>query len=231
MKLNKLLGTALLVGCLFAAPSVRGQDKPATDKPAAEKPAQPAPKVEIPMVYVLMKTNKGDITIELNQEKAPITVANFLSYVDKKFYDGTIFHRIIDRFMIQGGGMDASGKDKQTDKPIKNEWQNGLKNVKYSIAMARQGGQPGAADSATCQFFINVEDNAGLDRKQPAPDNAAYCAFGKVVVGMDVVDKIKKVETVMDARGEKSKPVEQIKIESVRRLTPDETTALKAKLK
>lgn len=229
MKMTKLLGTALLVGCLFAAPSVRGQDKPAADKPVGEKPAQPAPKAEIPMAYVLMKTNKGDITIELNQEKAPITVTNFLSYVDKKFYDGTIFHRVIAEFMIQGGGVEADGKEKPTDKPIKNEWQNGLKNVKYSVAMARKGQGPDSPNSATSQFFINTVDNPNLDR--PQADKAAYCVFGKVVAGTETVEKIRKVETVLDGRTEKSKPVEQIKIESVRRLTPDEVTALKAKLK
>ena len=233
MKLLKLVGAALLIGCLVAAPSVRAQDKPgekqpAADKPATDKAAQPTPKAEVPMVYVLMKTSKGDVTLELNQEKSPITVENFLRYVDKKYYDGTVFHRIMSDFMIQGGGMDAAGKEKNADKPIKNEWKNGLKNVKYSIAMARLGGGPNSADSATSQFFINVKDNPMLDRAQQ--DGAAYTAFGRVVAGFDTVDKIKSVEVVMDPRGEKSKPVEQVKIESVRRLTPEETSAIKAKL-
>jgi cyclophilin family peptidyl-prolyl cis-trans isomerase len=232
MQLIKLLSAAFLVGSLLVSPIVRAQNQP--EKPAApDKGAQPtpppSPKAEAPMVYVLMKTSKGDITLELNQEKAPISTENFLRYVDKKFYDGTIFHRIMSDFMIQGGGMDTSGGQKAgTDKPIKNEWQNGLKNVKNSLAMARLGGGPNSADSATSQFYINVKDNPGLDRKQA--DNAAYAVFGRVVAGFDVVEKIKNVETVMDTRGEKSKPVEQVKIETVRRMTPDEVTALKAKL-
>lgn len=224
MKLNKLLGTALLVGLFAAASAVQAQDKPTGDKPAGEPPAQPAPKAEAQMVYVLLKTNKGDITLELNQEKAPASVANFLSYVDKKHYDGTIFHRIIAGFMIQGGGTDTNGKEKQTDKPIKNEWKNGLKNVKYSIAMARKGG-PMGPDSATCQFFINTADNAGLDR--PDQYGAAYAVFGKVVAGFENVEKIKNTPVVADERGEVSKPTEMVKLESARRLTPDEVKAIK----
>jgi len=226
MKLIKLLGIALFAGVLAAAPSVRAQDKPAAPAPAAEQPAKPAPKAEVPMVYVLMKTSKGDFTIELNQEKAPISVANFLSYVDKKFYDGTIFHRVMAGFMIQGGGMDATGKKKDTDKPIKNEWANGLKNVKYSIAMARLGG-PMGADSATSQFFINTVDNAGLDRKDAS--GAAYAVFGKVVAGFETVEKIKNTPVTADERGEASKPTEVLKIESVRRLTAEEVSALQGK--
>jgi peptidyl-prolyl cis-trans isomerase A (cyclophilin A) len=224
MRINKLLGSALLIGFFAAATAVQAQDKPAADKPAGEQPAQPAPKAEAQMVYVLLKTTKGDITLELNQEKAPLSVANFLSYVDKKHYDGTVFHRIISNFMIQGGGMDASGKEKPSDKPIKNEWKNGLKNVKYSIAMARKGG-PMGPDSATCQFFINTVDNAGLDR--PDQFGAAYAVFGKVVAGFETVDKIKNTPVTADERGENSKPTEVVKIETARRLTPEEAAALK----
>ncbi len=227
MTLSKLLGTALFVGSLLVASTARGQDKPAAKPPATEQPAQPAPKAEATMVYVLMKTSKGDITIELNQEKAPISVANFLSYVDKKHFDGTVFHRIIANFMIQGGGMDAAGKEKPTDKPIKNEWQNGLKNVKYSIAMARKGGLPDGPNSATSQFFINTVDNAGLDRAQK--DGAAYAVFGKVVAGFETVDKIKNTPVTSNEYGEPSKPTEVVKIESVRRSTPEEVAALKGK--
>ncbi|MBX3375954.1 MAG: peptidylprolyl isomerase [Phycisphaeraceae bacterium] len=225
MKLRKLLGSALLVTSLFAASSALGQDKPAATPPAGEQPAQPTPKAEAAMVYVLMKTSKGDITLELNQEKAPITVANFLSYVDKKHYDGTIFHRIISNFMIQGGGLDAAGKEKKTDKPIRNEWQNGLKNQKYTIAMARKGGLPDGPDSATSQFFINVVDNAGLDR--PQRDGAAYAVFGKVVAGFETVEKIKNVPVVPNEYGEQSKPTEVVKIDAVRRMTPEEVSAIK----
>ena len=213
MKLVKLLGIALFAGVLAAAPSVRAQDKPAAPAPAAEQPAKPAPKAEVPMVYVLMKTSKGDFTIELNQEKAPISVANFLSYVDKKFYDGTIFHRVMAGFMIQGGGMDATGKKKDTDKPIKNEWANGLKNVKYSIAMARLGG-PMGADSATSQFFINSKDNDFLNN---GSRDFGYAVFATVVKGMDVVDRISDVSTT-NKSGMGDVPIKPVIILSAKRL-------------
>jgi peptidyl-prolyl cis-trans isomerase A (cyclophilin A) len=131
----------------------------------------------------------GDIVLELNAEKAPITVENFLSYVNKKHYDGTVFHRVIDGFMIQGGFAVTDGKlvEKASGKGIKNESQNGLKNERGTIAMARTNDP----DSATAQFFINVVDNAMLNY----PSNGGYAVFGKVVEGMDVVDKIKAVKT------------------------------------
>ena len=151
-------------------------------------PAKPAAKTE----RVKLTTSKGDITIELNREKAPITVENFVSYVKKGHYDGTVFHRVIGNFMIQGGGFDQKGDklvEKATGKPIKNEAANGLKNDKGTIAMARTGNP----DSATSQFFINVVDNNGLNR--PNPDGHGYAVFGKVVEGMDVVEKIKAAKT------------------------------------
>lgn len=141
-------------------------------------------------VNVLMKTSEGDVSIELNGEKAPITVGNFLKYVDSKFYDGLVFHRVMDGFMIQGGGFelkDGIPTEKKNNPPIKNEGQNGLKNDRGTLAMARTS----ALDSATSQFFINVVDNAGLNY----PSNGGYAVFGKVTKGMDVVDQIKKVET------------------------------------
>jgi len=131
----------------------------------------------------------GDVVIELNAEKAPISVANFLRYVDKGHYDGTIFHRVIPSFMLQGGGFTSDFVQKPTDAPIVNEWKNGLKNVRGSVAMARLP----APDSATSQFFINVVDNPRLDA--PMNDPAAYAVFGKVVSGMDVVDRIRDVPT------------------------------------
>ena len=159
----------------------------------AEKPAATAAKTESAKnSKVRFKTSLGDIVIELNAEKAPVTVANFLSYVNKKHYDGTAFHRVMDGFMIQGGGFELTGGklvEKTTGKGIKNEGGNGLKNDRGTIAMARTGDP----DSATAQFFINVVDNAGLNR--PSPDGHGYAVFGKVVEGMDVVDKIKAVET------------------------------------
>ncbi len=159
----------------------------------AEKPAEPAPdqaESEEAPGKVRLKTSAGDIVIELNAEKAPITVANFLKYVKAGHYDGTVFHRVIDGFMIQGGGFaleDGKLVEKETGEGIKNEGQNGLKNDKGTIAMARTNDP----DSATAQFFINVGDNASLN----FPSYGGYAVFGKVVEGMDVVDKIKGMET------------------------------------
>jgi len=131
----------------------------------------------------------GDIVVELNPDKAPKSVANFLQYVREKHYDGTIFHRVIDGFMIQGGGFTADMVQKPMRAPIPLEAANGLKNDKYTLAMARTS----APDSATAQFFINVKDNAMLNA--PQPDGHGYAVFGKVVEGQDVVDKIKAVAT------------------------------------
>ena len=139
--------------------------------------------------HVLLKTNMGDIVLELNPEKAPQTVENFLAYVKSGHYNGTIFHRVIDGFMIQGGGFDKDMKQKPTKSPIKNEANNGLKNERYTLAMARTGDP----HSATAQFFINVNDNDFLT--YPGQDGWGYCVFGKVVQGMDVVDQIKRVPT------------------------------------
>lgn len=137
-------------------------------------------------VNVVIETSMGKIEVELNSEAAPKTVANFLSYVDKKHYDGTIFHRVIPGFMIQGGGMDANMKEKSTGEPIKNEATNGLKNDRGTLAMARTN----IVDSATAQFFINVKDNAFLNHKAPNPREFGYAVFGKVTSGMDVADQI-----------------------------------------
>jgi peptidyl-prolyl cis-trans isomerase B (cyclophilin B) len=139
----------------------------------------------------ILNTNHGAIEIELNEEKAPVTVANFVSYVKSGHYDGTIFHRVIDGFMIQGGGFDKNMRQKSTQKEIKNEANNGLKNDKYTIAMARTM-QP---HSATSQFFINVKDNDFLNFKAEDLHGWGYAVFGKVVDGTDIVDKIKAVKT------------------------------------
>lgn len=140
---------------------------------------------------VLMTTSKGDIKIELYADKAPETVKNFLQYVESGFYDHTIFHRVIDGFMIQGGGFTADLTQKKPSAPIKNEAHNGLKNLRGTLAMARTSD----VDSATGQFFINVKDNSFLDFKAKTPREYGYCVFGKVIEGMDVVDQIKAVET------------------------------------
>jgi len=140
-------------------------------------------------IMILMKTSKGDIKIELDPEKAPKTVENFLSYVESGHYNGTIFHRVMDGFMIQGGGFDAEMAQKPAPRNVENEANNGLKNTVGSIAMARTPDP----HSASAQFFINVNDNAFLD--YPGQDGWGYCVFGQVVEGMDVVDEIKAVPT------------------------------------
>jgi peptidyl-prolyl cis-trans isomerase B (cyclophilin B) len=162
-------------------------------------------------VTVLMETSMGDVTIELNATKAPITVKNFLSYVDDGFYDGTLFHRVISNFMIQGGGMEPGMQEKRTKPTIKNESFNGLLNKRGTVAMARTP----APDSASSQFFINVTDNSFLDKAQ-AKDRVGYCVFGKVIDGMEVVDKIRYVKT-----GANDVPVEDVIIKSIRRVDKD----------
>ena len=143
------------------------------------------------MAKVLLKTNKGDITLSLDSVKAPKSVTNFLQYVKSGHYDGTIFHRVIDNFMIQGGGMDANMTEKSTNAPIQNEADNGLKNEVGTIAMARTSDP----HSATAQFFINVKDNSFLNFSGKNPQGWGYAVFGKVTEGMDIVNKIKGVPT------------------------------------
>jgi peptidyl-prolyl cis-trans isomerase A (cyclophilin A)/peptidyl-prolyl cis-trans isomerase B (cyclophilin B) len=156
---------------------------------------------------VSLKTTMGEIVLELDQEKAPKTVDNFLKYVKSGFYKGTIFHRVIDGFMIQAGGMDAKLQGRKTRPPVKNESDNGLSNAAYTVAMARES----APDTATSQFFINVVDNPGLDF--PNMNGSGYTVFGKVVKGQEVVDKIKGV-LVDDVRGMENVPVTPIEIKS-----------------
>jgi len=160
---------------------------------------------------VVVKTNLGDFTIELYPDKAPATVKNFLGYVEKKFYDGTIFHRVIEGFMIQGGGFMPDMTQKETGPPIKNEAGNGLKNTRYTIAMARTN----IVDSATCQFFINVADNAGLDHRDKTPQGFGYAVFGMVVEGTEVVDKIRAVKTTTKGMY-KDVPVKPVVINKIR---------------
>ncbi len=157
---------------------------------------------------VILNTNFGKIKIELNEKKAPETVKNFLEYVNSGFYNGTIFHRVIGNFMIQGGGFDQNMNQKKTNAPIKNEANNGLSNKTYSVAMARTPDP----HSATAQFYINVAENSFLD--YPGHDGWGYCVFGKVTEGMDVVDKIKRVKTVSHPTGHEDVPLESVIIES-----------------
>ncbi len=138
---------------------------------------------------VILTTNHGNIKLELYADKAPKTVENFIAYVNAGHYNGTIFHRVIDGFMIQGGGFEPGMKQKPTNEPVENEAKNGLKNEPYTVAMARTS----APHSASAQFFINVKNNSFLD--YPGQDGWGYCVFGKVVEGMDVVDKIRAVKT------------------------------------
>ena len=157
---------------------------------------------------VKLHTNFGEITIELDADKAPITVANFLQYVEDGFYANTIFHRVIDGFMIQGGGFEANMQQKSTKAPIKNEANNGLANKTFTIAMARTPNP----DSASSQFFINVADNDFLNFSSPTAQGWGYCVFGKVTAGTEVVDKIKKVQTG-NRNGHQDVPVEPVIIE------------------
>ncbi len=156
---------------------------------------------------VTLETTLGAITLELFEKEAPLTVANFLRYVDEKFYDGTIFHRVIAGFMIQGGGMDFDMFPMPTHEPIKNEADNGLSNKTGTIAMARTN----VIDSATSQFFINVADNVYLDHKSKTMQGFGYCVFGKVIDGMDVVKKIEAVETCQ-RQGYQDVPYDEVRI-------------------
>ncbi|MEK9533812.1 MAG: peptidylprolyl isomerase [Halieaceae bacterium] len=164
----------------------------------------------MPAAYVMMTTTVGPITIELDADSAPKTVENFLSYVAGGFYDDTIFHRVIDNFMIQGGGFTADMEQKSTQAPIENEANNGLKNQRGTIAMARTQDP----HSATAQFFINVQDNDFLNHTGENMQGWGYAVFGKVTDGEDVLDKIRGVQTGSQA-GHQDVPVEPIIIESV----------------
>jgi peptidyl-prolyl cis-trans isomerase B (cyclophilin B) len=185
------------------------QSKPKTKTETDAKPKIPD------LVYVNLSTTRGDVFIELDQQKAPVTVKNFLDYADSGFYDGTIFHRVIRNFMIQGGGFDKDLNPKETRPGIKNEWKNGLKNKRGTIAMARLRGKP---DSATSEFFINVKDNPPLNTS--TYDAAGYVVFGKVIQGMDVVDMIKAVRTRRVSAIHRNVPLEPIIINKVTRVDP-----------
>jgi len=168
-------------------------------------------RAENPVVQI--DTSMGPIKVELYEDKAPVSVKNFLGYVDDKFYDGTVFHRVISTFMIQGGGFTPDMEQKKTKEPIKNEAANGLSNTRGTLAMARTN----VVDSATSQFFVNVADNARLDHAGTDPSAYGYCVFGKVIEGMDVVDKIKAAPTGNKA-GHQNVPVEAVVIKSITRV-------------
>jgi cyclophilin family peptidyl-prolyl cis-trans isomerase len=193
--MNVLLASMVLAASQAGAPGTVPKSDPAA------KPAEADP-------VVVLDTSLGAIKIELNRAKAPISVDNFLKYVRAKHYDGTIFHRVIPDFMIQGGGMDETMTEKAAGAPIKNEGQNGLRNERGTIAMARLP----ARDSATAQFFINVKNNTtALDY----PNNGGYAVFGRVIEGMDVVDKIRNVRTTTK-RPHENVPVTPVVIKTAR---------------
>jgi peptidyl-prolyl cis-trans isomerase B (cyclophilin B) len=156
---------------------------------------------------VLLKTSRGDITVELDETAAPESTRNFLAYVNNGHYDGTVFHRVIKGFMVQGGGFEAGMKQKPTEAPITNEADNGLKNQHYTLAMARTN----APHSATAQFFINTADNRFLDHTAPTAQGWGYAVFGKVVAGNDVVDAIESVKTA-NRGGQADVPVDDVLI-------------------
>jgi peptidyl-prolyl cis-trans isomerase B (cyclophilin B) len=166
----------------------------------------------MPVTPVVIETSLGNLSVELDGDKAPLTVANFLAYVDDGFYDGTIFHRVIPNFMVQGGGFEPGMRQKKTKPTIVNESSNGLQNKRGTLAMARTN----APNSATSQFFINVKDNGFLDKSQ-AQDGVGYCVFGRVTEGLDVLDKIKAVPTG-DRGGHGDVPTKDVVILSVRRV-------------
>ena len=199
---------ALVIAAFAVQPEQGGEAEGADAQ--AEKQAQPEAdaKIEEKFVYVEMKTTLGEIYLELNNELAPISTENFVTYANDKYYDGTIFHRVISNFMIQGGGFDKDLEKKKTRDGIENEWKNGLSNMRGTVAMARLGNRP---NSATGQFFINVADNAFLDQPR---DGAGYAVFAKVVKGIEVVDKIRAVPTT--TKGPYGDvPVENVVIEKV----------------
>lgn len=172
---------------------------------------------------VEMKTSLGTIVIELYRDKAPLTVDNFLQYVKDRHYDGTLFHRVIPGFMIQGGGHAADFSEKRARTPVRNEAANGLRNQTGTIAMARTSDP----HSATAQFFINVADNESLDFRYPTQDGYGYCVFGKVVKGMNVVERIAQVRTGPGPGGHRNVPVKPVVIESTRLLPSAQPAAKK----
>jgi len=210
--------TALTVTVLCAAALIaiqaslaRGAEPAAgsTTKPAAA--TQPASAAANPVVII--ETNLGTFKAELWADKAPGTVANFLRYTDEKFFDGLVFHRVIPDFMIQGGGYTPNGKKRAGHEAIQNEAKPTVRNDRGTLAMARTN----APHSATSEFFINLKDNDFLNQKNQTTSGYGYCAFGKVIEGMDVVDKIAKVKCKPNEMGENASPVETVEIKSIRR--------------
>jgi len=214
-----LICVILSICCFGGCEPAETPKKPQTPKDQADMTKKSEPRKEQADITkeseprVVLKTTKGDIVIELDSKKAPVTVENFLRYVDEGFYNGIIFHRVISNFMIQGGGFTADKNQKAPHGPITNEASNGLKNNRGTIAMARTSNP----DSATCQFFINVVDNGAL-LNYAGPANPGYAVFGKVVEGMDAVDAIRNVKTANQGGAFANAPVEPVIIETASRL-------------
>lgn len=213
LKLIVVIGLAVAVGSGCKDKSGTEETGTDTDKQQQETRQEPIKEKVVPNKQVRLTTNYGDIVIELDTQKAPVTTANFLTYVEQGHYESTIFHRVIPRFMIQGGGFTADMQKKKTNPPIKNEASNGLKNVRGTLTMARTNDP----DSATSQFFINLVDNGFLDYTAANP---GYAVFGRVIEGMETVDKIGAVKTGM-AAGMKDVPTKPVIIESAKVLGSD----------
>lgn len=196
-----------------AIPAAKSNNKKPEKKPEKTTQKTEEKKMSTGNPHVLIETNLGNIEVELFADKAPLSTENFLKYVDDQFYNGTIFHRVIGNFMIQGGGFTEGMEQKPTRAPIKNEANNGLSNARGTLAMARTM----IVDSATAQFYINVENNTALNHRDPSPMGYGYAVFGKVVNGMDVVDKIKAVPT-QSKGGHQDVPSTPVVIKSAKRL-------------
>jgi cyclophilin family peptidyl-prolyl cis-trans isomerase len=218
--MSRFAAAAAVATSVLLAGTATAQDAKPSAPPPAGAPIVPATATaNAEMTFVVLKTSKGDIVLELNTAKAPISVANFVDYVKSGQYDGTVFHRVIPSFMVQGGGFTAAGDQKKTKPSIQNEWKNGLKNMRGTIAMARTNDP----NSATAQFFINHKDNPNLD--QPISGGAGYAVFGQVVAGMDIVDAIAAEKTTVK-RGMPNWPVADVTITKAEVLTKDD--AMKA---
>ncbi|MEE2681397.1 MAG: peptidylprolyl isomerase [Planctomycetota bacterium] len=213
--LRRAQTVALTLMAALTTPAVTAQES----KPSA--PSAPPAQQELRYEYAMLETSKGDILIQLDRARAPISVRNFLKYVNDGGYNDTIFHRVINGFMIQGGGFTPEMTKKPTESPIKNEWMNGLKNENGTIAMARTQNP----NSATNQFFINVNNNTNLDR--PISGGAGYAVFGKVVMGMDVVNRIKSVQTG-NVGGYQNVPIDPIVIKKAIEIPPKKAEKMMA---
>lgn len=213
------LGVTVFAAVAFVQPSAKTSEAQPVANTQPATPAEPEAVQEDKMVYIEMETSMGTMYLALNETKAPITVANFLSYVEEDYYNNTVFHRVMKDFMIQGGGFTADLKKKSTKPEIKNEWKNGLKNTRGTISMARLGRQP---DSASSQFFINLADNAFLDQPR---DGAGYAVFGQLVKGEDVLDAIGAVPTAPQGM-HGDVPINTVTITSMSKISEDKAKEL-----